>query len=168
MNLRQTIEYMPDWAYGYDVAQVNMIRAGVYYTGLELRHIVPFLEDAEPLSAYAAIGPAIFWHRVRKAPYVAYDAKLADQNEKTFVCNRAWPWCYGDDVWALARWQGNFLIVVMRKDTDCDLYMQLSTSGRSAHDMAEAMKALAVDAAGSYLRAMPADIIDPTRRSAQR
>ena len=94
------IEPVPEWALSGRFADV---RRGILYLGLDVEVVRRILETAGPIAGWGAIGPRLFWSR-SDGPFVAYDRDLVDQNADLRVIERPWPWCWGDEVVGVARW----------------------------------------------------------------
>lgn len=121
-----TAEWDPAWAL-VTPPRLAEIRAGVLYHGVPLRTVASILRGAEPVSAFAAIGRKLFFGRA-EGPWIAYDSLAPDQNAGKRVQERAWPWCWGDEVWGLALWQGLRVAFHIRDEDECAFIAMLDTT----------------------------------------
>ena len=92
----------PSWVRESKICSGDICR-GVLYTGLEPWVLLELLKLSRLVQAWAAVGPRLFWQR-EDGPFVPYDRDLIDQNIDAPVRERPWPWCWGDEIWALATW----------------------------------------------------------------
>lgn len=131
-------EHQPSWAMIRPERPIlGEIRRGVLYTGIELPTIRAFLDSPQAISpavirVWAAVGLRLFWGREDGA-WIPYDVEAKDQNEGRLVRERAWPWCWGDQIWVYATWLNQPVFLHLAVDW-CELLVQSpapASSGRA-------------------------------------
>lgn len=129
-------EYNPTWAYDPKAPILAEIRRGLLYSWLEpstLRSVLEF-PAVRILEVWAGIGPRLFFGR-DDGPWVDYDSKLIDQNTRCPVDERAWPWCFGDEIIVYSSWDRQPLFVRFRPEDECELYL-----GTPGHSLAQSLQ----------------------------
>ena len=89
-------------------------RVGIRYLGVPTSVIEEALRrpDVRLLDAYGAFGRKLYFGR-DDGPWAPYDPELIDQNAEPPgpAGARPWPWCWGDEIWMLLRFQGHLAFV---------------------------------------------------------
>lgn len=143
----QREESEPAWA-GADPPRFDLVCSGVLYTDVPNPTLLELLRESEICGVVAAMGPALFYAR-SDGPFVPYDRTLVDQNEERKVRDREFPWCWGDVLWVVARWQGMSLSVRVSKLEDAgDVFSALRVSDA---EMADAVAKRSRAAAGKAI-----------------
>lgn len=88
------------------------MRRGVLYVGLESKAVEAVLNKVTagaqlccPIAAIGAVGRRLFFGR-EDGPWIPWDPLAIDEHLGCTVKERPWPFCWGDDVWAVGMWDG--------------------------------------------------------------
>lgn len=88
---------------------LQLIRRGVLYFPVQPEAVLALLKNEAAIwSVGCAMGPELFFGR-DDGPWIDWDPYALDQNATksgSRVRDRPWPYCWGDDVRAIAMWQG--------------------------------------------------------------
>lgn len=97
-------EYNPLWASDAENPSLSFVRRGVLYSELEPEILTRVLDESKIVAVAAGMGPKLFWGR-DNAQWVPFDLESWDQNQERPIWKRAWPFCWGDEIWAIVIWQ---------------------------------------------------------------
>ncbi len=78
---------------------------------------------SHPIAAFGAMGPELFFGRKGQGRWIPYDLDATDENRECLVCERPWPYCFGDVVWALAYWDNQPVYMRWEIDWTGELYL---------------------------------------------
>lgn len=124
----QPLEPTPSWSRARP-PRLPEIRRGVLYVGLDADAVSPIVAAVNgrfaagnfPVSAFAAIGPSLFFGRV--GPFITHDFEAYDENRQMKVYERGWPFNWGDIVWAACSWLHQPTFIRWDVDGFSDLYV---------------------------------------------
>lgn len=117
----------PPWAWNPERPKLKDVRRGVLYTELELPVLRVLVEQVSPSMAWGAVGRCLFFGR-NDGTWTTYDRDLIDQNEELKVRERRWPFCWGDEVWAVALWHQQPTALRWAPE-GCELYVASPNGG---------------------------------------
>lgn len=112
--------------------QLDRARRGILYllTDEQVAAGLSLLAKTKLTFGMAAMGPELFFGR-EDGPWVTWDPHSIDQNSpgsELMVCDRPWPYCWGDALWFAGVWD------------EQPVYFHLRTTGRwvlAQHDLPE-------------------------------
>ncbi|NJO82033.1 MAG: hypothetical protein HC828_04040 [Blastochloris sp.] len=115
-----------DWGPG----QLDRTRRGILYvlTDNQVAAGRELLSQTRLTFGMAAMGPELFFGR-EDGPWIDWDPHSRDQNSpgsELMVCDRPWPYCWGDALWLAGVWD------------EQPVYLHLRTTGRwvlAQHDL---------------------------------